>query len=98
MPPAGAGGGAGTGLSLDDLMHASLNPLVSAAMPLLAAAPRVRHTARHPNPGALKEALADGIRRFETQARAQGVPNEQVIAGRYILCTFLDESAASTPW
>jgi type VI secretion system protein ImpK len=85
-------------MSIDELMGASLNPLVSAAMPLLAAAPRVRHTARHPNPGALKEALADGIRKFEAQARAQGVPNEQVIAGRYILCTFLDESAASTPW
>jgi type VI secretion system protein ImpK len=26
------------------------------------------------------------------------LPNEQVVAGRYILCTLLDESAASTPW
>jgi type VI secretion system protein ImpK len=95
-PPAPPG--AGAPLSIDAIMTASLNPLVSAAMPLLAAAPRVRHTARHPNPGALKEALAEGIRKFEAQARAQGVPNEQVIAGRYILCTFLDESAASTPW
>lgn len=96
--PGGTGGGAGTPLSLDAIMTASLNPLVSAAMPLLAAAPRLRHTARHPNPGALKEALAEGIRKFDAQARGQGVPNEQVVAGRYILCTFLDESAASTPW
>ena len=85
-------------LSLDTMMSGSLNPLVNAAMPLLAAAPRVRHTARHPNPGALREALADGIRKFEAQARSQGLPNEQVVAGRYILCTLLDESAASTPW
>jgi type VI secretion system protein ImpK len=85
-------------LSLDAMMSASLNPLVSAAMPLLAAAPRVRHTARHPNPAGLKDALAEGVRKFESQARAQGLPNEQVIAGRYILCTLLDESAASTPW
>ena len=28
----------------------------------------------------------------------RGLPNEQVIAGRYVLCTFLDESASSTPW
>jgi type VI secretion system protein ImpK len=98
LPPQGAAGATGATMSIDELMGASLNPLVSAAMPLLAAAPRVRHTARHPSPGALKEALADGIRKFEAQARAQGVPNEQVIAGRYILCTFLDESAASTPW
>ena len=85
-------------LSLDTMMSGSLNPLVNAAMPLLAAAPRVRHTARHPNPAALRDALAEGIRKFESQARAQGLPNEQVVAGRYILCTFLDESAASTPW
>jgi type VI secretion system protein ImpK len=93
-----AAGSAQAPLSLDAMMSASLNPLVSAAMPLLAAAPRVRHTARHSNPAGLKDALAEGIRKFESQARAQGLPNEQVIAARYILCTFLDESAASTPW
>jgi type VI secretion system protein ImpK len=85
-------------LSLDALMTASMNPLVAAAAPLLAAAPRVRTTARHPNPAGLKDALAEGVRKFEAQARAQGLPNEQVIAARYILCTLLDESAASTPW
>lgn len=86
------------GLALEALMTASLNPLVSAAAPLLNAAPRIRSTAQHANPVGLRDALADGIRKFEQQARAQGLPNEQVVAGRYILCTFLDESAASTPW
>jgi type VI secretion system protein ImpK len=65
---------------------------------LLSAAPRIRTMVQHPNPAGLKEALADGIRKFEAQARAEGLPNEQVIAGRYILCTLLDESASSTPW
>jgi type VI secretion system protein ImpK len=98
-PPVGAAApGRDAPLSLDALMTASLNPLVAAAAPLLAAAPRIRATARHPNPAGLKEALAEGLRKFEAQARAQGLPNEQVIAARYILCTFLDESAASTPW
>jgi type VI secretion system protein ImpK len=85
-------------LALDAMMTSSLNPLVAAAVPLLVAAPRVRNTARHPNPAALKESLAEGIRKFEAQARSQGIPNEQVVAGRYVLCTLLDESAASTPW
>jgi type VI secretion system protein ImpK len=85
-------------MALEALTTASLNPLVAAAMPLLSAAPRVRHSAQHPNPAGLKEALAEGIRGFEAKARAEGLPNEQVIAGRYILCTLLDESAASTPW
>ncbi len=78
--------------------HASLNPLVQAAAPLLAAAPRLRVTARHPNPLALRDSLADSVRRFEAGARAQGLPNEQVIAARYVLCTLLDEAASSTPW
>ncbi len=85
-------------MAMDALMTANLNPLVAAAAPLLSAAPRIRAMATHPNPAGLKDALADGIRKFEQQARAEGLPNEQVIAGRYILCTLLDESAASTPW
>lgn len=92
LPP-----GAGS-VTLDALMSASLNPLVSAAAPLLNAAPRIRAMAQHPNPAGLKDALADGIRKFEAQSRQRGLPNEQVIAARYVLCTLLDESAASTPW
>jgi type VI secretion system protein ImpK len=106
MPPGAAPAGAARAeapgkeapLALDALMQSSLNPLVAAAAPLLSAAPRIRAMAQHPNPAGLKDALADGIRKFEAQARAEGLPNEQVIAGRYILCTLLDESAASTPW
>ena len=91
-------GGKEAPLSIDALMTANMNPLVAAAAPLLSAAPRIRAMANHPNPAGLKDALADGIRKFEQQARQEGLPNEQVIAGRYILCTLLDESAASTPW
>jgi type VI secretion system protein ImpK len=97
MPAAGPVGREAP-MALEALTSASLNPLVAAAMPLLSAAPRIRHSAQHPNPAGLKEALAEGIKAFEAKARAEGLPNEQVIAGRYILCTLLDESAASTPW
>ena len=97
-PPSLGGDGTDVPLALDALTVASLNPLVALAVPLLIAAPRIRATARHPNPTGLKTALAEGITQFETQARSQGLPNEQIIAARYILCTFLDESAASTPW
>ncbi len=78
--------------------YASLNPLVQAAAPVLAAAPRLRAMARHPNPAALRESLAESVRRFEAGARAQGLPNDQVVAARYVLCTLLDEAASSTPW
>jgi len=94
--PAAAAGGAA---ALPELPpHASLNPLVQAAAPLLSAAPRLRAMVRHPNPGALRASLADSIQRFETTARKLGLPNEQVVAARYVLCTLLDESASSTPW
>lgn len=77
---------------------ASLNPLVQAAAPLLSAAPRLRAMVRHPNPAALRASLVQSVQRFETAARQQGLPNEQVVAARYVLCTLLDESASSTPW
>ncbi len=77
---------------------AGVNPLLQAAAALLQAAPRIRAMGQHPNPAALRAALVEGVRQFEATARAQGLPNEQVIAGRYVLCTFLDESASSTPW
>ena len=89
---------ADAGLGMEALMAASVNPLVSAASALLCTAPRIRTMASHPNPASLKDALADGLRKFEQQARSAGVSNEHVIAARYVLCTFLDESAASTPW
>ncbi|MDP1651018.1 MAG: DotU family type VI secretion system protein [Rubrivivax sp.] len=78
--------------------YASLNPLVQAAAPLLSAAPRLRAMVRHPNPAALRASLVDSMQRFETAARTQGLPNEQVVAARYVLCTLLDEAASSTPW
>lgn len=75
-----------------------LNPLLQNAAPLLMAATRLRATAQHPNPTALRNALGDAVRRFEANARAAGVPNDQVVAARYVLCTFVDQCAASTPW
>jgi type VI secretion system protein ImpK len=98
-PPAAAARSTSAELPLPELPpHASLNPLVQAAAPLLSAAPRLRATLRHPNPAALREQLVESVKRFESLARAQGLPNEQLVAARYILCTLLDESASSTPW
>jgi type VI secretion system protein ImpK len=75
-----------------------LNPLVALANEVLALVPPLRATARHPDPGALKEQLSQAIRDFERRARAQGLAPERVMAARYILCTVLDEAAADTPW
>jgi type VI secretion system protein ImpK len=75
-----------------------LNPLVAAANPLLNFIPQLRLSVEHPNPGGLRDQLAQAIRRFEARAAAAGVPSEKVIAARYALCTLIDETAASMPW
>ena len=70
-PAAAAAPAASTGGSaaLPDLPpHASLNPLVQAAAPLLSAAPRLRAMVRHPNPAALR-ALQTAFAAFFDPAR-----------------------------
>lgn len=74
-----------------------LNPLIAAANPLLGLVPQFRQ-AHHPDPIGLRDTLARAIGIFETKARDHGVAHEQLIAARYALCTFLDETAANTPW
>ena len=77
---------------------AGLSPLLQVASSLLIAGARIRVMAQHPNPAALRAALVEAVRKFEADARARALPNEQVVAGRYLLCTFVDECASSTPW
>jgi type VI secretion system protein ImpK len=75
-----------------------INPLVAAANPLLDIVPQLRSTPQHADPSGLRDYLAQNIKTFEARAKAAGVAPEKVIAGRYALCTLLDETAASTPW
>ena len=74
-----------------------LNPLLAAANRLLNVLPQLRSSVQHPNPTALRDSLAQGIRQFEAQARTAGVPTEKIMAARYALCTLIDETATSTP-
>jgi len=74
-----------------------LNPLLAAANRLLNVLPQLRSSVQHPNPIALRDSLAQGVRQFEAQARAAGVSTEKVVAARYALCTLIDETVASTP-
>lgn len=74
-----------------------INPLVAAATPLLDLIPQLR-TASQADPVAAKNNLVQGVRAFEQAARKANIPSEQVVAARYVLCTFVDETAANTPW
>ena len=75
-----------------------LNSLIAAANSLLNATTLLRTTLHHNNLIGLRDYLVQSIKTFENRARAAGIPSEKVIATRYALCTFIDESIASTPW
>ncbi|MGY4491411.1 DotU family type VI secretion system protein [Pseudomonas sp. TE3610] len=75
-----------------------LNPLEQAAGPLLALLTRLRSTLAHPAPASLRAQLLTCLRQFEERAQAAGVPRNDVLLARYVLCTALDEAVLSTPW
>lgn len=75
-----------------------LNPLVSAAAPLLALIGRLARTYSVPNTADLRERTLQQIRGFERDAQAAGIPRDLVIKARYVLCASLDDVAQSTEW
>lgn len=87
-----------SGFVAEPVAVTGINPLVTAANPLLDVIPQLRATLQHPDVSLLRDELVQGIKRFESRAREAGVSSENIIAARYVLCTVLDETAASTPW
>ncbi len=75
-----------------------LNPLVQAANPLLDLVVPLRSLTTHQELDALRLMLIDAIHHFEAQAHTAHVDAQTVSIARYVLCTFLDETIASTPW
>jgi type VI secretion system protein ImpK len=85
------------GLELQRLV-AGVNPLLGAAATLLALAEQLRNTATHDDPAGLRGQLLQQVAQFESAAAARGVARPKVTAARYLLCSFLDEVIAATPW
>ena len=75
-----------------------LNPLVTAAVPLLLMVGGMRSSTIRGDVPALRRQALEEIRRFEENARSAGIANEVIIAGRYALCAALDEAVLATPW
>lgn len=94
-PPSGPAPASGPMLTARGL---GLNPLENAAGPMLALLTRLRNTIAHPMPASLRAQLLGYLRQFEEKARAAGVPQDEVMLSRYVLCTALDEAVMSTPW
>jgi type VI secretion system protein ImpK len=75
-----------------------VNPLESAAAPLLALMASLRKTMAHPDPMALRSQVAEQVRVFESEAHGLGVSPQTAQIARYLLCTALDEAVLNTPW
>ncbi len=88
---------ASAGVELQRLV-AGVNPLLGAAGVLLALAPKLRTTMEHDDPAALRVKLLQCIGEFDALATAGGVPRTKITAARYVLCSFIDEVIAQTPW
>src|SRR6516165_1206590 len=75
-----------------------LNPLVTAAVPLLLMVGGMRSSTIRGDVPALRRQALEEIRRFEENARSAGIAKAVIIAGRHALCAALDEAVLATPW
>ncbi|WP_245188164.1 type IVB secretion system protein IcmH/DotU [Frateuria flava] len=83
---------------ISGFLGGGMNPLVQAASPLLLLAVQLRHSATAPDAARLREQATTQVRRFEARAQASNLPQQTVLAARYVLCTMLDESVLNAPW
>lgn len=82
----------------EQIWNQSSNALLSCASPLLAILAPLRASSYHADPAGLRNSLSELVRNFEARANAAHVPREHIVGARYLLCTLIDELAASTPW
>jgi type VI secretion system protein ImpK len=71
--------------------------LLASARPLIALATQLRRAVLDA-PDAMKRALAAAVDRFERELAAAGWDERSVSAASYLLCVWVDEVVADTPW
>lgn len=75
-----------------------VNPLLSAARPLLRALADMPAELRVDQADLLKKVLVQELHDFQTVCQRAGIRTEHTLAARYSLCTALDETVLSAPW
>jgi type VI secretion system protein ImpK len=88
----------GPGANFASFLTGGINPLVQAATPLLILAGRLRNQIRNAQVDSLYNQSVQEMRSFEERARRAAVPDEDVLAARYALCSVIDEAVLNTPW
>ncbi|MEZ9177988.1 type IV secretion protein DotU [Vibrio kanaloae] len=74
------------------------NPLIDAATPLLGLALRARQLTECDNIEAIYKQTIEEIKTIELELTELGYEHALLMAYRYILCSFLDESIMGTSW
>ncbi len=77
---------------------AESNGFLASSSGLLIFAVKLRSTAASQDVNAIYQQCVDGVKSFEQRLTNFGVPHQQIISARYMLCSFIDEAILSTPW
>ena len=75
-----------------------INPLITAAMPLLLLLIQIKNLSSCHDPLALRNQAMREINLFEEQTKSTPCTPRTILAARYCLCTALDEFALATEW
>lgn len=78
--------------------NVGLNPLVTAAWELLSEVVQLKCSPAQESLRTLNDRLSSAVALFEKRARQDGVPSSDVMAGRYVLCSVVDEAVVTTSW
>jgi type VI secretion system protein ImpK len=95
-PPDPSASGPAPGVA--EFISSGRNPLLQAAGPLLVLAGRLRGQIANADVESLRRQCVQEVRDFEDRCRRASVPDADVLAARYALCTVLDEAVLNTPW
>ncbi|MHB8813470.1 MAG: DotU family type IV/VI secretion system protein, partial [Steroidobacteraceae bacterium] len=75
------------GAGVADFVSAGRNPILQAAVPLLVLAGRLRGQIANADVDNLQRQCVQAVRDFEDRCRRASVPDADVLAARYALCT-----------
>lgn len=81
-----------------DFLAGARNPIVQAAAPLLTLGARLSTVVQQANIATLRQQAVQEIRACEERMRTGGVPPEDSVVARYVVCTFVDSAVLNTPW
>lgn len=79
-------------------MPRDANRILFLALPLLQAGLHLRATRQPAELTTLRDGLERSVRDFESRMREEGVDEQTRLLASYIVCTFIDDQASSTPW